>query len=71
MRGVPAKRVQELIDRGVLPAKAVYRVVPERTFKRRLVKREALKPSEAEKEAGGGVTRADRGKHNAAQPFEY
>ena len=48
VRGVPAKRVQELIDRGVLPAKAVYRVVPERTFKRRLAKREALKPSEAD-----------------------
>jgi putative toxin-antitoxin system antitoxin component (TIGR02293 family) len=40
--------VQELIDRGVLPAKAVYRVVPERTFKRRLANREALKPSEAD-----------------------
>jgi putative toxin-antitoxin system antitoxin component (TIGR02293 family) len=48
VRGVSAKRVQELIDRGVLPAKAVYRVVPERTFKRRLAKREALKPSEAD-----------------------
>jgi putative toxin-antitoxin system antitoxin component (TIGR02293 family) len=48
VRGVPARRVQELIDRGVLPAKAVYRVVPERTFKRRLAKREALKPSEAD-----------------------
>ena len=48
VRGVPAKRVQDLIDRGVLPAKAVYRVVPERTFKRRLAKREALKPSEAD-----------------------
>lgn len=48
VRGVPARRVQELIDRGVLPAKAVYRVLPERTFKRRLAKREALKPSEAD-----------------------
>jgi putative toxin-antitoxin system antitoxin component (TIGR02293 family) len=48
VRGVPARRVQELIDKGVLPAKAVYRVVPERTFKRRLAKREALKPSEAD-----------------------
>lgn len=48
LRGVPAKRVQELIDRNVLPAKAVYRVVPERTFKRRLAQREALKPSEAD-----------------------
>src|SRR5947209_19460349 len=48
VRGVPARRVQELIDRDVLPAKVVYRVVPERTFKRRLAKREALKPSEAD-----------------------
>ena len=48
VRGVPARRVQELIDRGVLPAKAVYRVVPERTFKRRLANRETLKPSEAD-----------------------
>jgi putative toxin-antitoxin system antitoxin component (TIGR02293 family) len=48
VRGVPAKRVQDLIDRGVLPAKAVYRVIPERTFKRRLANREALKPSEAD-----------------------
>ncbi|MGB9367075.1 MAG: antitoxin Xre/MbcA/ParS toxin-binding domain-containing protein [Xanthobacteraceae bacterium] len=48
VRGVPAKRVQELIDKGVLPAKAVYRVIPERTFKRRLANREALKPSEAD-----------------------
>ena len=48
VRGVPARRVQELIDRDVLQAKAVYRVVPERTFKRRLAKREALKPSEAD-----------------------
>ena len=48
VRGVPAKRVQELIDRGVLPAKAVYRVIPERTFKRRLAKRETLKPLEAD-----------------------
>lgn len=48
VRGVPARRVQELIDRDVLLAKAVYRVVPERTFKRRLAKREALKPSEAD-----------------------
>jgi putative toxin-antitoxin system antitoxin component (TIGR02293 family) len=48
VRGIPARRVQDLIDRGVLPAKAVYRAIPERTFKRRLAKREALKPSEAD-----------------------
>jgi putative toxin-antitoxin system antitoxin component (TIGR02293 family) len=48
MRGVPAKRVQDLIDRGVLPAAAVYRVIPERTYKRRLANRETMKPSEAD-----------------------
>jgi len=48
VRGVPARRVQELIDKGMLPAKAVYRVIPERTFKRRLAERQALKPSEAD-----------------------
>jgi len=48
VRGVPAKRVQELIDRGVLPAKAVYLVIPERTFKRRLANRETLKAAEAD-----------------------
>lgn len=48
VRGVPAKRVQELIDKGVLSQKAVYRVVPERTFKRRLGKRDVLKAPEAD-----------------------
>jgi putative toxin-antitoxin system antitoxin component (TIGR02293 family) len=48
VRGVPAKRVRDLIDRGVLPAKAVYRVIPERTFKRRLANREPLKATEAD-----------------------
>jgi putative toxin-antitoxin system antitoxin component (TIGR02293 family) len=48
VRGIEAKRVKALIDRGVLDAKQVYRVIPERTFGRRLAKREALKPSEAD-----------------------
>jgi putative toxin-antitoxin system antitoxin component (TIGR02293 family) len=48
MQGVEAKRVQTLIDRGVLNAKQVYRVIPERTFKRRLANREPLKPAEAD-----------------------
>src|SRR4051812_40173147 len=48
VRGVPAKRVQELIDRGVLSQKAVYRAIPERTFKRRLAKRDVLKAPEAD-----------------------
>jgi putative toxin-antitoxin system antitoxin component (TIGR02293 family) len=47
-RGVPAKRVQELIDKSVLPAKAVYRVIPERTFKRRLANRDTLKAAEGD-----------------------
>ncbi len=46
VRGIPAKRVQELIDAGVLGEKKVYRVIPERTFKRRLANRETLKMSE-------------------------
>jgi putative toxin-antitoxin system antitoxin component (TIGR02293 family) len=48
VRGVPAKRVQELIDKGVLSQKAVYRAIPERTFKRRLAKRDMLKAPEAD-----------------------
>jgi len=48
VRGVPAKRVQELIDKGVLGEKTVYRVIPERTFKRRLANREVLKVSEGD-----------------------
>jgi putative toxin-antitoxin system antitoxin component (TIGR02293 family) len=48
VRGIQAKRVKDLIDRGVLGAKQVYRVIPPRTFNRRLERREALKPSEAD-----------------------
>lgn len=48
MRGIAARRVKTLIDRGVLAAKQVYRVIPERTFGRRLEKGEALKPAEAD-----------------------
>jgi putative toxin-antitoxin system antitoxin component (TIGR02293 family) len=48
VRGVSAKRVQELIDRGVLGEKAVYSVIPERTFKRRLANRETLKVVEGD-----------------------
>src|SRR5262249_2000310 len=46
--GVPAKRVEQLIDRGVLDVKQVHRIIPERTFNRRLANREALKMSEAD-----------------------
>ncbi len=48
IRGIAARRVKKLIDRGVLAAKQVYRVIPERTFGRRLAKGEALKPAEAD-----------------------
>jgi putative toxin-antitoxin system antitoxin component (TIGR02293 family) len=48
VRGVEARRVKELIDRGVLGPKQVFRVIPERTFKRRLANREALKATESD-----------------------
>lgn len=48
VKGIPAKRVQELIARGVLSEKAVYRIIPERTFKRRLTNRESLKVQEGD-----------------------
>ncbi|MEA2904445.1 MAG: hypothetical protein QOI12_1832 [Alphaproteobacteria bacterium] len=48
IRGIEARRVKDLIDRGVLGAKQVYRVIPERTFNRRLAKGEALKTPEAD-----------------------
>lgn len=46
--GIEPKRVKALIDRGVLGKKQVYRVIPERTFKRRLAHGEVLKPAEAD-----------------------
>jgi len=48
VRGVPARRVQELVSKGVLSQKAVYRAIPERTFKRRLANRDVLKAPEAD-----------------------
>src|SRR5258708_5247627 len=48
VRGIEARRVQEMIDRGVLSEKAVYRVIPERTFKRRLANRDILKVAEGD-----------------------
>ena len=48
VRGIEAERVKALIDRGVLGTKQVFRVIPERTFGRRLAKREMLKTSEAD-----------------------
>jgi putative toxin-antitoxin system antitoxin component (TIGR02293 family) len=46
--GVSAKKVKDLIDRGVLTAKQVYRVIPARTFNRRLANGEMLKVAEAD-----------------------
>ena len=46
VRGIEARRVRDLIDRGILSEKQVYRVIPERTFKRRLSNRDVLKLSE-------------------------
>ena len=48
MRGIEARRVKNLIDRGILGDKQVYRVIPERTFKRRLANRAVLKASEGD-----------------------
>jgi putative toxin-antitoxin system antitoxin component (TIGR02293 family) len=52
VRGINARDVQDLIDRGILAAKQVYRLIPERTFNRRLANREALKVTE-----GDGIAR--------------
>jgi putative toxin-antitoxin system antitoxin component (TIGR02293 family) len=48
VHGIDAKKVKGLIERGVLSAKQVFRVIPERTFNRRLANREALKVPEAD-----------------------
>jgi putative toxin-antitoxin system antitoxin component (TIGR02293 family) len=48
IRGIEAKKVKDLIDRGVLGAKQVFRVIPERTFNRRVANREMLKVPEAD-----------------------
>ena len=65
VRGVPAKRVQELIDKGVLAEKTVYRVIPERTFKRRLANRDVLKAPEADAIARLLRVTEARGRHSA------
>lgn len=48
VRGIEASRVKDLIVRGILGAKHVYRVIPERTFSRRLAKGEALRMAEGD-----------------------
>lgn len=47
-KGVPAASVQALIRKGEIAREDVYRVVPERTFKRRLASKGKLKPEEAD-----------------------
>jgi putative toxin-antitoxin system antitoxin component (TIGR02293 family) len=47
-RGLPASAVRALIKKGTLQEADVYRVVPERTFKRRLQQRAVLKLAEAD-----------------------
>ncbi len=46
--GVPASRIKQLMERGVLGPKQIFRVIPERTFNRRLANRQALKANEAD-----------------------
>jgi putative toxin-antitoxin system antitoxin component (TIGR02293 family) len=48
VRGIKAGRVKQLIDRGVLDRKQVFRLIPERTFNRRVANGETLKISEAD-----------------------
>jgi putative toxin-antitoxin system antitoxin component (TIGR02293 family) len=48
IRGIEARRVKSLMDRGVLNAEHVYRLIPARTFNRRLANGEKLKTSEAD-----------------------
>lgn len=48
VRGIAATTVKHLIDNGTLASKQVYRVIPMRTFNRRLAKGEALKVSESD-----------------------
>lgn len=48
VQGIKAERVKELIDRAVLDKKQVFRVIPERTFNRRLANGETLKPNEGD-----------------------
>ena len=48
VHGLKPNRVKQFIDRGLLVAKQVYRVIPARTFSRRLAKGEPLKVSEGD-----------------------
>jgi putative toxin-antitoxin system antitoxin component (TIGR02293 family) len=47
-KGLAARRVQKLIKSGELTAEDVYRVIPERTFKRRLSENAKLRLEEAD-----------------------
>jgi putative toxin-antitoxin system antitoxin component (TIGR02293 family) len=65
IRGVDARRVKDLIDRGTLSAKEVYQVIPQRTFNRRLANHETLKPSE-----GDAISRLLRITEAAVKTFD-
>jgi len=48
VEGVDARKVKRLMERGMLSPKQVFRVIPERTFNRRLAGAEPLKVAEAD-----------------------
>jgi putative toxin-antitoxin system antitoxin component (TIGR02293 family) len=48
VRGIEARKVKGLIERGVLGAKQVHRLIPARTFNRRLAGGQRLTPSESD-----------------------
>jgi putative toxin-antitoxin system antitoxin component (TIGR02293 family) len=47
-RGISARHVQALIRKGEIDREDVYRVIPERTFKRRLAQNARLRTAEAD-----------------------
>lgn len=47
-KGVTAAEVQALIRKGAIAREDVYRAIPERTFKRRLAEKAALRIAEAD-----------------------
>src|SRR5258707_4509116 len=63
-RGFAARSVKKLIDNGVLDIKYVHRIIPPRTFRRRLAKDAPLKKGE-----GDAVARLVRVSQMAKQTF--
>jgi putative toxin-antitoxin system antitoxin component (TIGR02293 family) len=58
VRGIPARRVKQLVESGALEAKRLFHIIPERTFNRRVANGEALKAHEAD--AVGRLLRVNR-----------